>query len=171
MLGLGAFAFAQPWLLLGLVGLPALWWLLRLVPPPPREVAFPPIRFLLMLTRQETTARRTPWWLLLLRLAAVAALILAAAQPILNPAPKLAGGGPLVLVVDDGWASARHWEAMRTRALAEIAQAEREGRAVVLLTTAPSSAPEPGARRWPRSHRGPGGRTGRRPPNGCRRSN
>ena len=145
MLGLGPLAFAQPWLLAALVALPALWWLLRLVPPPPREVAFPPVRFLMMLTRRETTARRTPWWLLLLRLAAVAALILAAAQPIVNPAPQLAGGGPLVLVVDDGWPSARHWEAMRARGLAEIAQAERERREVVLVTTAPVIAPEPAA--------------------------
>ena len=142
MAGLGALAFAQPWLLLGLLGLPALWWLLRLVPPPPREVQFPPIRFLMMLTRRETTARRTPWWLLLLRLAAVAALVLAAAQPIVNPTPQLAGRGPLVLVVDDGWPSARHWEAMRERGLAEIRRAERAGRAVVLVTTAPTIAPD-----------------------------
>ncbi len=145
MLGLGPLAFAQPWLLVAFVGLPALWWLLRLVPPPPREVPFPPIRFLMMLTRRETTARRTPWWLLLLRLAAIAALILAAAQPIINPAPQLAGQGPLVLVVDDGWPAARHWQALRERGLAEIAQAEREGRDVVLLTTAPAIAPDPAA--------------------------
>ena len=143
MLGLGAFAFAQPWLLLGLLGLPALWWLLRLVPPPPREVVFPPIRFLLMLTRRETTARRTPWWLLLLRLVAIAGLIVAAAQPLLNPAERLAGPGPLVLVVDDGWAAAPHWPAIRARAATEIAQAEREGRAVVLVGTAPRADQPP----------------------------
>ncbi|MEO1090011.1 MAG: DUF4159 domain-containing protein [Pseudomonadota bacterium] len=138
MLGLGALAFAQPWFLAGLIALPALWWLLRLVPPPPREIAFPPIRLLLLLTGRETTARRTPWWLLLLRLTAVALLILAAARPLLFPAERLAGGGAFVVVVDDGWAAAPHWTAMRSRALAEIAQAEREGREVVLVMTAPT---------------------------------
>ncbi|TVQ29063.1 MAG: DUF4159 domain-containing protein [Geminicoccaceae bacterium] len=138
MFGLGALAFAQPWLLTALLGLPALWLLLRLVPPPPREVAFPPIQFLLQLTRRETTAQRTPWWLLLLRLAAIACLIVAAARPLLFPADRLAGDGPLVVVVDDGWASAPHWGTVQSRAVTEIDQAEREGREVVLITTAPT---------------------------------
>ncbi len=142
MVGMGALAFAQPWLLLGLLGLPALWLLLRLVPPPPREVEFPPIRFLLMLTGRETTARRTPWWLLLLRLAAIACLIIAAAHPLLNPADRLAGGGPLVVVVDDGWAAAAHWRELVERGNAEIAQAAREGREVVLVPTAATLEPE-----------------------------
>ncbi len=138
MLGLGAVAFAQPWLLAALIGLPALWWLLRLVPPPPREIAFPPVRFLLQLTRRETTAQRTPWWLLLLRLAAIACLVVAASRPLLFPAERLAGDGPLLIVIDDGWASAPHWETMRSRALAEIDRAEREGREVVFVATAPT---------------------------------
>ncbi|MFW5679484.1 MAG: DUF4159 domain-containing protein [Pseudomonadota bacterium] len=140
MLGFGALAFAQPWLLLGLLGLPALWWLLRLVPPPPREVAFPPIRFLLQLTRRETTAHRTPWWLLLLRLLAIACLIVAAARPLLFPEERLAQGGPLVVVVDDGWAAAPHWAVLQDRARDELARAEREGREVVLVRTAPTAS-------------------------------
>ena len=36
--------FAQPLVLLGLLALPALWWLLRLIPPRPRQIAFPPAR-------------------------------------------------------------------------------------------------------------------------------
>ena len=36
--------FAEPLVLLGLISLPALWWLLRLVPPRPRRIAFPPTR-------------------------------------------------------------------------------------------------------------------------------
>ena len=42
MLNLGLLGFTQPWLLLGLVSLPALWLLLRVTPPAPRRVAFPP---------------------------------------------------------------------------------------------------------------------------------
>src|SRR5262249_42452877 len=37
-----ALGFAQPLVLLGLLSLPALWWLLRLMPPRPRPGSFPP---------------------------------------------------------------------------------------------------------------------------------
>jgi hypothetical protein len=33
MMTLGAIGFLQPWILLGLASLPAIWWLLRLTPP------------------------------------------------------------------------------------------------------------------------------------------
>ena len=42
---------------------------------------------------------------------------LALAQPLLNPS-GIAGSGPLLLFVDDGWGSARHWEE-RQRALSD----------------------------------------------------
>ena len=41
MLNLGAIAFANPWLLLGLASLPILWLLLRVTPPAPRRQIFP----------------------------------------------------------------------------------------------------------------------------------
>ena len=59
----------------------------------------------------------------------------------LNPEPELTGDGPLVLVVDDGWAAAPGW-AQRTEALERFAgRAQRQNREVVLLGT----APDPGA--------------------------
>ena len=66
MLQLGAFAFAQPWLLLALAGLPVLWWLLRVTPPAPRRLSFPAIKLLLGLQPPEETPAHTPLWLLLL---------------------------------------------------------------------------------------------------------
>jgi len=39
MLQLGALGFAAPWLLLGLIVLPILWWLLRATPPAHAVVA------------------------------------------------------------------------------------------------------------------------------------
>src|SRR4051794_29633989 len=108
MLSLGSLAFASPWLLLGLGALPILWWLLRVTPPAPRRLPFPAIRLLLGLQPREETAAHTPLWLILLRMALAAAIILALAHPLLNPSRQLAAsGGPLVLVVDDGWAAAR----------------------------------------------------------------
>src|SRR3546814_7734386 len=71
--------------------------LLRLTPPAPRRLAFPAIRLLAGLKAPEETPARTPWWLLLLRLLIVTLIILALAQPLLNPAARLAGSGPVVL--------------------------------------------------------------------------
>src|SRR5262249_2579119 len=65
-------AFAQPLVLLGLLALPALWWLLRLIPPRPRQIAFPPTRLLFDIAPREETPARTPWWLTALRLALAA---------------------------------------------------------------------------------------------------
>ena len=110
MLELGLLAFTQPWLLLAALALPALWLLLRVTPPAPRRIAFPPFLLLAGLVSPERTPARTPWWLLLLRLAIAALLILALAGPVLNPAPRLGGSGPLLLVVDNGWAAAKHWD-------------------------------------------------------------
>ena len=44
MLALGSLSFAAPWVLLGLLALPLLWFFLRLMPPAPRRVVFPPVR-------------------------------------------------------------------------------------------------------------------------------
>lgn len=136
MLDLGLLGFTQPWLLAALLTLPALWLLLRVTPPAPRRIAFPPFLFLKDLIAREQTPARTPLWLLLLRLAIAALLILALAGPLLNPAPRLGGQGPVLLVVDNGWAAARHWEAHQAVARDLLQQAERDGREVALLMTA-----------------------------------
>ena len=81
MLGL-PLAFAAPAVLVALVGLGALYYLLRVTPPTPRRVQFPPLRLLLGLAARETEPARTPWPILALRLAVAALIILAMAQPL-----------------------------------------------------------------------------------------
>jgi hypothetical protein len=138
MVTLGALAFAAPWALAAVAALPVLWWLLRVTPPSPRVVRFPAIRLLFGLEAREDAAARTPWWVLVLRLALALALILAVAHPLLNPGRPLAlAAGPLVVAVDDGWAAARDWPARRAWLIAALARAERAGRPVILLPTAP----------------------------------
>ena len=109
MLEFGSFAFTSPWLLTALIAFPALWFLLRVTPPSPRLVSFPAMRLLLSLRPNEETPSRTPWWLILLRTLLAALVIFARSHPLLNPGAALRGSGPLVLVIDDGWASAAHW--------------------------------------------------------------
>ncbi len=143
MLGFGPIAFAAPWVLTALAALPVLWWLLRVTPPAPRAVQFPAIRLLRDLTAQEETPARTPWWLLLLRLIVAALIILALAGPLLNPRAALPGGGPLLLVVDNGWAAGRDWPTRKRMMDELIAQAERQERPVILLPTAPAADGQP----------------------------
>src|SRR6202000_2435133 len=105
----GALPFAEPWLLLGLIVLPAIWFLLRVTPPAPRRVVFPPLRLLLGLKDNEETPARTPLWLFVLRIVAAAAIILALAEPLLGQSAQVAGGGPVVLFVDNGWTASHGW--------------------------------------------------------------
>ena len=102
--------FAAPAVLAALVGLGALYFLLRVTPPAPRRVVFPPLRLLIGLTSNETEPARTPWPILALRMAVAALIILAMAQPLWNSPAGLAGSGPLLVVIDDGWAAAPTFE-------------------------------------------------------------
>ena len=132
--------FAAPWVLLALPALPLLWWLLRVTPPAPRSESFPAIRLLMGLHAREETPARTPWWLLLLRMVAATLVILALARPVLDAGSTLAGSGPVLLVVDNGWASAGDWPRRMQAANTLLDRAERAGREVALLATAPDGS-------------------------------
>lgn len=143
MLTLGPVGFAAPLLLAALIVLPLLWWLLRVTPPAPQRQPFPPVRLLRDLVAPEETPHRTPPWLLLLRMAAAALLILGLARPVWNPAALPAGEGPLLIVLDDGWAAAPDWASRLAAATAAVERAGREGRRVALLPTAPDAEAQP----------------------------
>ena len=128
--------FAAPWVLLALPALPLLWWLLRVTPPAPRRETFPAIRLLLGLEATEETSARTPWWLLALRVIAAGLVIVGLARPVLDAGSHLPGSGPVLLVVDDGWAAAGDWARRMQAADAVLDRAEREGRRAALLATA-----------------------------------
>jgi len=139
MLVLGSLGFTSPVLLAGLLALPVLWLLLRVVPPAPIRRRFPGVALLLGLKDEAQESDKTPWWLLALRALAVAAAIVGFAGPVLNPAPREPGSGPLLIVFDATWADARDWPQRIGRAQAALAEAGRAGRsvAVVRLTDAP----------------------------------
>ncbi|MDB5650908.1 MAG: LytTR family transcriptional regulator [Hyphomicrobiales bacterium] len=133
MLGL-PLAFAAPLVLAALAVLPAIWYLLRITPPRPREVSFPPLRLILDLQAREETPARTPWWLLVLRLVLAALIIIAMAGPIWNPIPPGENGrGPLLVLLDDGWAAAPGWDQRIATVTQRIASATRDGRSTALV--------------------------------------
>ena len=138
-----ALSFETPLALWGLLALPIIWWLLRFTPPRPQSIKFPPLRILLGLKHQEETPDKTPWWLLLLRLALAGIFIFAVAHPINREGTSLTkGSGPLLLIIDDGWAAAKNWP-KRQEALQNILnEAQSAGRVVTLATTTPTLRPE-----------------------------
>ncbi len=130
-------AFAAPWILLTLPALPLLWWLLRVTPPAAKREVFPAVRLLLGLTATAETPAHTPLWLLALRMLAAGLVIVGLAQPVLDAGREIGGTGPVLLVIDDGWAAARDWPLRMAAAQSALDRAERAGRPVALLTTAP----------------------------------
>ncbi|MDA8230761.1 MAG: DUF4159 domain-containing protein [Magnetospirillum sp.] len=142
-MALGPLAFSAPWALAGLAVLPALWWLLRVTPPVPRTIRFPAIRLLFGLDARQSAAAHTPLWVLLLRLVLAAMVIVGVAGPLWHPGPPMSGRGPLMVAIDDGWAAARDWSQRRAWLDALLARAQREGRAVLLVPTAPPADGSP----------------------------
>ena len=134
---LGPIGFMQPWVLTALIALPAIWWLLRLTPPRPERVIFPPTRLLKGLEDSEQTSAHSPWWLTALRMLLATLLICALAGPVLHPdRDALPGSGPVLIVVDNGWASASQWQARQNLVDAYISRAERDSRPIMLASTA-----------------------------------
>ena len=132
-----SFAFASPAILAALVLLPAIWWLLRLTPPQPRAEVFPPLRILASILKREETPARSPWWLTLLRMLLAALVVLAIANPMFNPRTNtLSSGGPLVLMIDNSWASVSDWERRVRTADALIDDADAKGIPVSIAFTA-----------------------------------
>jgi len=131
----GPVTFLAPLALLGLLALPIIWWVLRITPPRPLEQIFPPLRLLYDIEKEEETPKSTPPWLLLFRLFLGAVLAVALAKPILF-SQESETNRPLVLVVDNGWASAGNWAAITREAEALIKQSISENQKVALLTSA-----------------------------------
>jgi hypothetical protein len=146
----GPVGFAAPLLLLGLIALPILWLILRAVPPAPIRRRFPGVALLLGLKDDESETDKTPWWLLMLRMAAIGAAVIAFAGPVLNPDRAGPGTGPLVVMVDGGWADARDWPRRVERMGQLLDEAGRAGRpvAVIRLTDAPAEVPMQAAAAW-----------------------
>ena len=132
-----ALSFTAPLILLGLVALPAIYYLLRFIPPRPETISFPPTRLLIGLIPDQRTPSQSPWWLTLLRMIVAACVILALAGPLYNPrGAETPGAGSVLVVLDNGWASASRW-AKRQQALDDIiTRAEDTESPLYIATTA-----------------------------------
>lgn len=137
---LAGLVFTTPLALAGLLALPVIWWLLRFTPPRPQQVRFPPYRLLLDLISPEEQPQHTPWWVLLMRLAMAAAIILGVAGPLINASEvRDRSADPLLIIVDDGWASAPEWQARQNLIRDLLTEAQRAGAPTAITGTTGSS--------------------------------
>src|SRR3954447_10574594 len=129
--------FSTPAVLLAAAALPALWLLLRVTPPQPRRIDFPPLKLIMDLVPRQESPARTPWWLLLLRLIIAALVITAMAGPVWNAGKDTsAGSGPLVILLDNGWAAAGDWTDRVNAAEDLIRGAARADRPIAVVASA-----------------------------------
>lgn len=142
MFSIGSLSFFTPWAFAGFLILPAVWWIVRLTPPRPRRTRFPAIRLLAQVANNHHSSESYPWWLLVLRLLMVCTLIVGAATPVHNPQSVIQASGPVVLIVDNDWASALHWQQRIDYLEGLSSQAERQGRGIILISTATSVVPQ-----------------------------
>ena len=133
--------FAAPWLLWALLALPVIWFLLRVLPPAPIVRRFPGVALLLGLTDADSASARTPPWLLVLRLAALGVAILGFAGPILRPADRAVGQGPMLILTDAAWADGDQWPALAERLRDEVALADAAGRPLALVNLSEGATP------------------------------
>lgn len=131
--------FLSPYLLFALLLLPLIWFFLRATPPRPKAQSFPPIQLLHQLQTKAQESVHAPWWLILLRLLAVALLIIGLARPVF-PSKDLSiqhSKDPILLIIDNGWASAPQWQQFIDSASQILTQAQQKNTPVHLLLTAP----------------------------------
>lgn len=134
--------FAHPYLLAMLLALPLIWWLIRLMPPAPKLVVFPALKLFQNIAAHRSVAARASVWLLLLRLVLVSLVIVALAEPVLPPTFNDKSSGkwgnelPLLIVIDNDWASARAFELRLEKMRVLVAEAARHNRQIYVLPTA-----------------------------------
>ncbi|MBV1822428.1 DUF4159 domain-containing protein [Komagataeibacter oboediens] len=132
-----------PWMLLGLLALPVVWWLLHALPPAPRVQSFPPMALLRALNAPPPDATSAPLWRLLLRCAAVGLLVLGLAQPVFPRGQAGIADADCLIVLDNGWAAAGTWP-QRIHALDGLLDhLSRIGHGARLLLTARGDALDP----------------------------
>ncbi|WP_169567913.1 DUF4159 domain-containing protein [Sneathiella limimaris] len=133
---LTSLSFATPWVLALLSLLPVFYWLIRITPPRPKSVTFSAVSFLLQLPNREDSTVSIPWWLLLLRLLIATLIILALSGPRLNAPDEVSGDGPVVVLVENDWAAAPHWEDIEARLTSLLENLKGESRLVYLVPMA-----------------------------------
>ncbi len=124
--------------------LPPLWWLLSTLPPKPIKEYFPGITLLFNADTQKLKPTTMPAWHKALCLSIPLAAGISASLPEFKEDIVTNAKGPVIVAVDNGWASAGDWEGRQTQMEIILDAASREDRQIVIVPTAetPNNGPE-----------------------------
>ncbi len=107
------------------------------------------MRLLEDVKEHDETPARTPWWVWLLRTVAAIAAILGLSQPVYAPGESnqtSADKGAILIVLDNGWASAPRWQELLEATRASLDGGGRDDPAHLLLTSPQQLNPDPATR-------------------------
>lgn len=112
----------SPAYLWAILAVPLLWWLLRLIPPEAIRRRFPSFRLLQDLPPMRAQTAFTPLWLLCLRGVMLICLVVGFADPVWNTeaVDMPPEDQPIILLIDNCWAAAPSWQAMKNKAIAVV---------------------------------------------------
>ncbi len=136
MFNIGPVAFAEPWLLLSLMGVPLVWFMLRTMPPVPNTYKFSALWLITQSQSSRQFTDRAPLWIVIIRLTYISLLIIALANPKMHSFQHLNGSHPLLIVIDNGWASGSGWQQRSQTANKLISAAELKKKDIFVATTA-----------------------------------
>lgn len=141
----------MPLALLGLLVLPALWWILRALPAPFKRQILPSTALLENIQSTEETPDRTPWWIILFRALIVTVAILGLSQPSFSPLERsdTSSNDSVLIVIDDGWPSAPQWDRFIQTALSQLRKLPTDTSVYLHSTTNRSDALNPVERLLP----------------------
>ncbi|MBX7145960.1 MAG: DUF4159 domain-containing protein [Alphaproteobacteria bacterium] len=139
MFSIATVTFLVPWVFIGLISLPLLWWLMRFTPPLAKKIFFPSLKLLNDIKTLDQTPKHTPFWLLILRMLIVLLLIFAFAHPILKKPLSLSGSKLVIMIVDNDWAAANFWQEMNNIFDKLFDQLEIEDKKIIVIPTISTS--------------------------------
>lgn len=143
-MGFAAVAAAAPIVIpVGLMATAALWFIMRTMPSKPRQEEFPPARLLQKWKSTQHKPAEMPLWQRIMRATVLTLATAGLAQISYNPADIFKGEGTLVLTVNNGAFSGPNWADRAAVRKDILDRAGREGRQVILLSTAPSKDGSP----------------------------
>lgn len=138
--GLGpvGFAAAGAPAILGAAGaaMPVVWNMFSALPPKPVKEYFPGITLLFNIESDQPKPVTMPPWQKMLRVGALAAAALGAAAPEYQSALVADASSPVVLFVDNGWASAPDWDHRAAEMEMLVRAAGQKDRPVVIVPAA-----------------------------------
>lgn len=128
-------SFTNPLALIGLLSLPAVWFVIKLTPPRARTISFSSLFIIEKLKSSKKSSQKTPIWLLLLRMLIILILVLTLSDPYINLSKTFKSNSNTIIIVDDGWSSASNWGSYQKNAKNIIKEIKNNNKGVYIISS------------------------------------